>query len=119
VLGDEIKGTACNIVRILMVMKCLVFAAYDNVQLWAGQSGDRFPVGRNFPQPSRLGLGPTQAPIQWVPGLSLGVKRPGSGVDNPLHLAPRLRNEKSYTSTPTVDLRGLFLDEFTFTFIIT
>jgi hypothetical protein len=32
VLGDEIKETACNIVRILMVMKSLVFAANDNVR---------------------------------------------------------------------------------------
>ena len=39
--------------------------------------------GRDFPQPSRPPLGPTQPPIQWVPGLSRGVKRPGRGVDHP------------------------------------
>jgi hypothetical protein len=36
-----------------------------------------------FSTASRLALGPTQHPIQWVPGaLSLGVKRPGSESDH-------------------------------------
>ena len=29
-----------------------------------------------------------------------GVKRPGRGVDHPPHLAPRLKKEYNYTSTP-------------------
>ena len=39
--------------------------------------------GRDFPQPSRPVLGPTQPPIQCVPGLFPGVKRPSRGVDHP------------------------------------
>ena len=38
----------------------------------------------------------------------LGVKRPGRGVDQPPHLAPRLKKEHSYTSNPPLGLRGLF-----------
>jgi hypothetical protein len=36
-----------------------------------------------FSAPSRPTLGPTQPRIQWIPGLSRGIKRPGSGVDHP------------------------------------
>ena len=36
-----------------------------------------------LPRPSRPALSPTQPLIQWVPGLSRGVKRPGRGVDPP------------------------------------
>ena len=39
--------------------------------------------GRDFPHPSIAVLGPTQPPIQWVPGLSRGVKRPGGNFDHP------------------------------------
>ena len=35
-----------------------------------------------FPHPSRLALGPIQPPIQWVPRLFRGVKRPGCDVDH-------------------------------------
>jgi len=38
---------------------------------------------RDFPQPSGPALGPTQLPVQWVPSLSPGVKRPGRGVNHP------------------------------------
>ena len=41
--------------------------------------------GKDFPHPSRLALGSAQPPIQWVPGLSPGLKSPGHGFD---HLPP-------------------------------
>jgi hypothetical protein len=40
-----------------------------------------------------------------------GVKRPGLGVDQPPPLAPRLKKEYSYTSTPPLGLHGLFYGE--------
>jgi len=50
--------------------------------------------GRDFPYLSRPTLGPTHHPVQWVPGLSPGVKQPGRGVDHTHpHLAPRLKKE--------------------------
>jgi hypothetical protein len=49
----------------------------------------------------RQALGPTQSPIQWVPGtLSLGVKRPRHEANNSPSSTAEVKNPWSYTSTP-------------------
>ena len=59
-----------------------------------------------FPYPSRPALRSTQPPVQWVPGHSRGVKRPGRGVNYPPQLGPRFKKEYSYTSTHRLRLHG-------------
>jgi hypothetical protein len=50
---------------------------------------------------SRPALGPTQPPIQWIPGaLSLGVKRPGREADHSSQSSAEVKNAWRYTSTP-------------------
>jgi len=65
--------------------------------------------GRDFPQSSRPDLGSTQPPVQWVPGLSRGVKRQGHGVD---HLPPASAEVKErvdiYKYSTALGLRGSF-----------
>ena len=55
--------------------------------------GIEFRWRRDFPNPSRPALEPTQPTAQWLLGLFRGVRRPGRGVDNPPHLAARLKRE--------------------------
>ena len=40
------------------------------------------PGGDEIFRPSRPALGPTQPPLQWVPGLSRGKVRPGCAGDH-------------------------------------
>jgi len=54
-----------------------------------------------FTPASRPALGPTQPPIQWVPGaLSLGVKWPGREAITHLHLMPRSRMRGAIPQLP-------------------
>jgi len=58
--------------------------------------------GRDFPHMSRLALGPTQPPIQWVPGFSPGVKRPGRAVDHsPTSIAEVKERVELYLFSPS------------------
>jgi hypothetical protein len=68
-------------------------------------------LGIFFPtSASRPALGPTQPPMQWVPGaLSLGVKRPGREADHSHPFSAKVKNAWSYTSTPPIRLHGVVL----------
>jgi len=62
---------------------------------------------RDLPHPSIPALGHTQPPLQCVPGLSRGLSGRGVALTTHSHLATTLREEYSYTSTPSLGLRGL------------
>ena len=69
---------------------------------------DRIPVGAIFSAPFQTGYKTHPASYSMGTGSFPGVEWPGRGVDHPPHLAPRLKKEYSYTSTPPLDLRDLF-----------
>jgi hypothetical protein len=74
-----------------------------------------------FTTASKPALGPTQLPIQWVPGaLSLELKRLGREADHSLPCSAEVKNAWSYTSTPQYTFMVWCLvkhrDNFTFIF---
>ena len=57
-------------------------------------------MGARFSAPVHTGLGAHPASYTMGTGSFPGVKRQERGVDHPPHLAPRLKEEYSYTSAP-------------------
>ena len=64
--------------------------------------------GARFSAPVQTGPGAHPTSYTMGTGSLLGVERPGRGVGFPLHLAPRLRKDYSYTSISLLGLCGMF-----------
>jgi hypothetical protein len=73
----------------------------------------RFPAGLGIlllTTASSTALGPTQPPIQWVPGaLSLEVKRPGREAHHSPPSSAEVKNAWRYISTPPIRLHSVVL----------
>jgi hypothetical protein len=63
-------------------------------------------VERDFPHLSRPDPGPTQPPVQWVPGLPRGLRRPGRDADYTPHSSAEVKKELNYTSTHSLGPPG-------------
>jgi hypothetical protein len=74
-------------------------------------SDERFEVLTTISTASRLALGPTQPPIQWVPGdFPIGIKRPGREANHSPPSTAEVKNAWSYTSTPPIRLHDVVLN---------
>jgi len=68
-------------------------------------------VGAKFSAPVQTDPGAHQASCTMATGSFPGVKWPGLGVDHPLPPSAEVKEKESYTSTPTLGLRGLLWGE--------
>jgi hypothetical protein len=57
-------------------------------------------------------FGPSQSTIQGIPGFFPGVKQPGREANHSLPSSSEVRNECSYTATPTTCLQGVAGNNF-------
>jgi hypothetical protein len=80
---------------------------YSN-SLGVERSGDRSLWGAKFNAPVHTDPGAHPASYTMCTDSILGIKRPGRGVTTHHQLAPRLKKEYGYASTPPLVLRGLF-----------
>jgi len=82
-----------------------------------GCTGIKSRWGAIFSAPVKTGPGSHPASYTMGTRSLPGVKQPGCGVDHPTHLAPRLKKEYSYTSTPPRAFVACSRVNVTFTFI--
>jgi hypothetical protein len=137
--NTEIAPYDCHAISDLLTIHCICMFLFTILDWWSSVSiivsyyglDDRVTRVQSPAEAadfscnlSRLALGPTQPPIQWVPGvLSLGVKcdRGVTLITLP-HLVPRLRMSRSCTYSPpssSMACSGIALLYFTFLFYLT
>jgi hypothetical protein len=71
----NVTAVDLNLLSIVVIICNIYIYIYI---LLAGWSGIESRWGRDFPHPSKLALGPTQPPIEWVPALFPGGKAAGA-----------------------------------------
>jgi hypothetical protein len=88
---------SCHIIIVIIIIIIITVGRDSSVGIATRYEVDGAGIecryGRRIPYLSRQALGPKQPPIQRLPGPFLGVKRPGRGVDQPPHIAPRFKKE--------------------------
>jgi hypothetical protein len=80
--------------------------------------GDRIPLELRYSARVPTGPGANSAPCKMGTGFPRRLKLPDHGVYHPPHLAPRLKKEYSYTSTPLWAFIACSRVNFTCTFYI-
>jgi len=69
-----------GVILVSLLRRCIWVGIATRYSL--GGPGIESRWGRNFLNPSRWGLGPSQPPVKTVTGLFSGVEQPGFGVDH-------------------------------------
>jgi hypothetical protein len=90
--------TPCSLLELTDVSELGLLSDYgDGLDGWSSIPG----TGKIY-----LSLGPTEPPVQWVPG----VKRPGLKLTTHLHIMPRSGIVELYLQVPLVRLYSVLLD---------
>jgi hypothetical protein len=101
----------------MCVLKWLGYLTQYSDSLWAGQSGDQILVGARYSVPVQTGSEAHPSSYIMGTGSFLGVKLQGVALTTHPHLAPRLKKEYSYNSTPLWAFVAFLRVNFTFTFM--
>ena len=88
-------GSICSFNHCLIAENTAVLLCLAHIVKHYGLDGlgIKSQWGQDFLHPSRLALGLTQPPVQWLPGLFPGLKWPVCGIDHPPRSSAELKEE--------------------------